>query len=362
MKNFVDYRKSKSLFNNSSYAFTLTEVIFALLVFSLMMIALYTTYDIFYKTSKQQISYTQASEKLRPAIEQLERLISDAGLGIDKEAIYGPTEVDDNDNDTLINGAAISVFYNTGHELLGNITTNPQTDSLPEISVKSLIGENSYSGNFIVYDSEKFENNDEMLSALNMPGNTQFSSIVMNLNKNILSGPLSGLPNDMEDGNIIFVCKTGAQNIDDYYYIKTINLKSTSNSEDSAYSYCAPNTYNLQITRGGSGGEPLIPCVAYFNADFACDTGENFEWKKEICNKVEDIRIVRIGLIVQTGTRNRDMVYTGNTPVLRFPSLGAPYNKPFEYELITDNNDIRNDQRYYRWEIIERQIATSNLD
>lgn len=363
--------------------FTLTELIVAVIIFILTLLALFATYEVFYRTSKQQIAIAQTSEKLRPAIEQLERFISDAGFGISKDDLDGETRpnyineedepeegetIQDNENNPsgINNYAAIAVSADN------NITfeTNNNNYNTPvQIHLKSIIGEYPFSGNYVVYDDIRFGNNEDLLkSSLELPETEQnFSTIVMDINKNIINGPIRGLPatNLLDNGNIIFICKKGAQSINDYYYFKTIKLSKQRNEErsDSKYNICNPKTYNLQIVRGEGIPQPLIPCVAYFNADFGCYDGRKTKWQNNICTKIKDLKAIRLGLIVQSGFINKEYLYSeGDT--LKFPTLGRTETStdPVEFTIQVDNSNIRNDMRYYKWEIIERIIATPNVN
>lgn len=361
--------------------FTLTELIVAVIIFILTLLALFAAYEVFYRTSKQHIARTQTSEKLRPAIEQLERLISDAGFGIFKDDLDGKTRTDykneedepeeseiieenEENPDKSKDLAAIAVSDDN------NITfeTNNNNYNTPvQIHLKSIIGEYPYSGNYVVYDNNRFNDESDLLSALGLQNERDFSTIVMDINKNIINEPIRGLPatNLLNNGNIILVCKKGTQDINDYYYFKTIKLSSRTNGErdDNKYNICNPKTYNLQIVRGQGVPQPLIPCVAYFNADFGCYDGRKVKWQNNICTKIKDLRVVRIGLIVQSGFINKEYLYSeGDT--LTFPTLGKTEESTdsVEFTIQVDNSNIRNDMRYYKWEIIERIIATPNVN
>jgi Tfp pilus assembly protein PilE len=362
--------------------FTLTEFIVAVLIFSLTLIALFTTYEVFYRTSKQQIARTQVAEKLRPATEQLERFISDAGYGISKEELDGetnpsylngeeepvegePTNVDEANPNGINNYAAIAASADNN---INFVTNNSDYNSSIQIHLKSIIGEYPFSGNYVVYDDVRFGDNEDLIkAALGLPTNEQdFSTIVMDINKNIIGGPFTGAPDTslLENSNIIFVCKKGTESIDDYYYFKTIKLSTNTNEErgDKKYNICNPKTYNLQVVRGQGVPQTLIPCVAYFNADFGCYDNERIKWQKNICTKINKLKIIRIGLIVQNGFINKNYLYSeGDT--LTFPTLGrtGSSSNPVAYTIQIDSNNIRNDMRYYKWEVIERIIATSNV-
>ena len=368
---------------NGCKGFTLTELIVAVLIFILTLLALFATYEVFYRTSKQQIAIAQTSEKLRPAIEQLERFISDAGFGISKDDIDGETRPnyineeeepeegetiqDNEENPTgIANLAAISVSTDNNIEFE---TNNNDYNNPVQIHLKSIIGEYPFSGNYVVYDYIRFGNNEDLLkSSLELPETEQnFSTIVMDIKKNITNGPIRGLPatNLLDNGNIIFICKRSAESIDDYYYFKTIKLSSTLNGDrgDNKYNICNPNTRNLLIGRGSSNfGQPLIPCVAYFNADFGCYDGRKIKWQNNICTKIKDLKAIRLGLIVQSGFINKEYLYKEGD-ILKFPSLGRTETSidPVEFTIQIDSSNIRNDMRYYKWEIIERIIATPNV-
>ena len=362
--------------------FTLTELIVAVIIFILTLLALFATYEVFYRTSKQQIATAQTSEKLRPAIEQLERLISDAGFGISKDYLDGDTSttayineedepdegenIEDNEEnpDESKNLAAIAISTDSNIEFE---TNNSDYNNPLQIHLKSIIGEYPYSGNYVVYDNNMFNDENNLLSALGLQNERDFSTIVMDINKIIIGGLNNGLPDTglLENGNIIIVGKSNAQNIDDYYYFKTIKLSSRTNEErgDNKYNICNPKTYNLQIVRGQGVPQPLIPCVAYFNADFGCYDGRKVKWHRNICKKIKDLRAVKIGLIVQSGFINKEYLYSeGDT--LKFPTLGKTETSSdsVEFTIQVDNSNIRNDMRYYKWEIIERIIATPNVN
>jgi type II secretory pathway pseudopilin PulG len=376
--------------------FTLTELIVAVIIFILTLLALFATYEVFYRTSKQQIATAQTSEKLRPAIEQLERFISDAGFGISKDDLDGDTSSTDysNDEDEPEEGenieeneenpdkskdlAAISISTDNKIEFETNNSDSDYNKPV-QIHLKSILGEYPFSGNYVVYDDYRFSNNsDDLLkSALGLPRDepdANFKTIVMDINKNIINknineGLNNGLPDtgSLENGNIIFIGKSNAQDIDDYYYFKTIKLSSRTNDNeergDNKYNICNPKTYNLQIVRGQGVPQPLIPCVAYFNADFGCYDGRKTKWQRDICKKIKDLRAVKIGLIVQSGFINKEYLYSeGDT--LKFPTLGRTETStdPVEFTIQVDNSNIRNDMRYYKWEIIERIIATPNVN
>jgi len=289
--------------------FTLTEFIVALLISLLTLLALYATYEIFYRTSKQQIARTQVAERLRPAIEQLERFISDAGLGIAKDELDGntrpnyineedePIDVDQENPNGVNSYAAIAASIDNNiiiWQPINNDYNNPV-----QIHLKSIIGEYPFSGNYVVYDDVRFADNEELLKAsLGLPADEQdFSTIVMDINKNIIGGTFTGIPDTsiLKNSNIIFVCKKGAENIDDYYYFKTIKLSANTNEErqDNKYNICNPNTYNLQVVRGQGVPQPLIPCVAYFNADFGCYDNRKIKWQRNICEEIKDLKAIK---------------------------------------------------------------------
>jgi prepilin-type N-terminal cleavage/methylation domain-containing protein len=372
-------------------AFTLIEMIVSIVIFMLSLLALYSAYEMFYRTSKQEIARTITSDKLRLAMEQLERFISDAGIGISNNYLEGSTvtnwnreyrenTIPDNDNRTLTNPrqatngnlAAFAVTLDNGNNI-EEITPSSYAN-LIQIHIKSIIGEYPYSGNYAVFDSERFNNNNILKTALNLPeSEINFTTIVMDLSKNLITsvcdnGLCKGqLPNInmLNNGNIIFVAKKTANNLNDYFYFKTIRLSSTNNENNEKYAYCNGNTRNLIVQRGNErGGQPLIPCVAYFNADFGCYDNKRIKWQRKVCSKIKNLKLVRIGLIVQNGFIDKNLIYhEGDT--LEFPSLGrteSPNNASAVKYTIKSNNNIKNDMRYYKWEIIERIIATPNLN
>jgi type II secretory pathway pseudopilin PulG len=373
-------------------AFTLTELIVAVVIFALTLLALFATYETFYRTSKQQIARTITSEKLRPAVEQIERFISDSGFGIARKYLDGTTNssydrpydenTSDDENDLNTNPqeatnpqtlAAFAITINNDLKPPPDVTQTDYQNTV-QIHVKSIVGESPYAGNYAIYDYDRFNNNEDVLKlALELPENEDPPAIIMDLSKNLMGNSgfynsisrlLSAL-SSINNGNIIFLAKESARNVDNYFYFKTIRLSINTNENSDKYAYCEGNTYNLIVQRGQErGGQPLIPCVAYFNADFGCYENKKIKWQRDICKKVKDIKLVRIGLIVQSGFINKELLYHGDNPALTFPSLGrtGTNNTPVQYALKIDDTNIKNDQRYYKWEIIERIISTPNLN
>ena len=362
-------------------AFTLTELIVAVAIFALTLLALFATYETFYRSSKQQIARTATSDKLRPAVEQLERFISDAGFGISK---------DDLENNNLNRSSMPPCDQNIDSKEIGGLTACIDNDGLEsetnrdeynyplQLFSKSVVGNNPYSGNYFVYDDKidgtsNIEN--YLIDLFGLPS-SNFRTVVLDLNKNALQKNqlISELSIDnLINGNIILIGRiideqNNEENVEAYYYLKRIELSQT--LDNNKYSICNPNTRNIQITNINpdnnvdSFTNPIIPCVAYFNTDFGCYDNKKIKWQRNICEKVKDIKLVRIGLIVQSGFINKELQYHGDKPTLTFPSLGKTdtNNTAVEYTLIKDDNNIKNDQRYYKWEIIERIISTPNLN
>jgi type II secretory pathway pseudopilin PulG len=364
-----------------SNAFTLTELIVAVIIFTLTLLALFATYEAFYRTSKQQIARTITSEKLRPAIEQLERIISDTGFGISKGDLENKalnTSVMPSCGSNIAIGGLTACIDNNGLES----ETNNENYNYPlQLFSKSVVGNNPYSGNYFVYDDKivstsNIEN--YLIDLFGLPS-SNFRTVVLDLNKNALQKNqlINELSiNNLSNGNIIFIGRKidepdNKTEVEAYYYLKKIELSHTiANNDKKKYSICNPNTRNIQITNINPGNNrdslsnPIITCVAYFNADFGCYDGRKIKWQRDICKKVKDIKLVRLGLIVQSGFINKELQYHGDKPTLTFPSLGrtGTNNTPVQYALKIDDTNIKNDQRYYKWEIIERIISTPNLN
>lgn len=316
--------------------FTLIEVLTALSIFVILGVAVYSSYITFYRSSKRQISITQTGEELRPALEMIDRMVRDAGFGILSEDL----------------SEAFQVSEDTAHGLTGL----PDISFIPEITVCSLLGEHPESGKNMVYDEDRDDETD-----LGDP------RIMMDRNKEKLE-LVEGSP---VDGAIQFRCKSedGTNCADPYYYVKTLKLSANPNDPNSAgyneaYRQCEPSTYNLLIKRGDESiPKPLIPCVAYFAADYGCKNGDIIEFKEDLCESVLDLKVVRIGLIVQSGYINKMRpIYDGDDVSLTFPTIGTygRDNDPLSY-ILTENSDMRKDQRYYNWHVIEKIISMENL-
>jgi len=304
--------------------FTLIEVLTAISIFVILGVAVYSSYITFYRSSKRQISITQTGEELRPALEMIDRMVRDAGFGI------------------------LSDNLSEAFQVSGNIT--------PEITVYSLLGEHPESGKNMVYDEDR---DDE--TNLGVP------RIMMDRNKE----KLELVDENPVDGAIQFRCKSedGTTCDDPYYYVKTLKLSANQNDPNiagynEAYRQCEPNTYNLLIKRGDESiPKPLIPCVAYFAADYGCKNGDIIEFTESFCDSVLDLKVVRIGLIVQSGYINKMRpVYDSDNVSLTFPTIGtyAGDDDPLSYTLI-ENSDMRRNQRYYNWHVIEKIISMENL-
>jgi len=316
--------------------FTLIELLVAISIFVILGVAVYSSYITFYRSSKRQISITQTGEELRPALEMVDRMVRDAGFGILSEDL----------------SEAFQVIDNTTHGL----TRRSDISFIPEITVCSLLGEHPESGKNMVYDEDRDDDT-----------NLGDPRIMMDVNKE----KLELVDENPVDGAIQFRCKSedGTNCEDPYYYVKTLKLSVNPNDPNSegyneAYRQCEPNTYNLLIKRGDESiPKPLIPCVAYFAADYGCKNGDIIEFKEDICDSVLDLKVVRIGLIVQSGYINKMRpIYDGDAVSLTFPTIGT-YGRdsdPLSYTLI-ENSDRRKDQRYYNWHVIEKIISMENL-
>lgn len=118
---------------------------------------------------------------------------------------------------------------------------------------------------------------------------------------------------------------------------------------------CAPNTLTLgrkvSTTAGGGTVQPMLDCALSLGYRFGCiDTNGNLAWRTDRNCGTAKLRLVKIGLIIQSSPRRDSQV---PATITLFGDLGT---------LLQSTVTLTPDQRYYKWRKIEQTITLRNLE
>ncbi len=119
---------------------------------------------------------------------------------------------------------------------------------------------------------------------------------------------------------------------------------------------CAPGAEIQKLSRSvarttTTSYQPVLDCVRDSDYRFGCvDVNGNLNWRTDPICGTSKLRLMKVGLIVQSSTRRDTQV---QADVNLFEDLGSTLKKTVT---------LTNDQRYYKWEKREILITLRNLE
>ncbi len=121
---------------------------------------------------------------------------------------------------------------------------------------------------------------------------------------------------------------------------------------------CAPNTLTLgrkvSTTAGGGTVQPMLDCALSLGYRFGCiDTSGNLAWRTDKNCGTAKLRLVKIGMIIQSSPRRDSQV---PATITLFEDLGATLQTTINLDSIDTS------LRYYKWRKIEQTITLRNLE
>lgn len=289
----------------SNKGFSLIEMLIGIAMFAIMITGVYATFITFQKGGYEQIKRAKEGVRESVAMFRISKIVQSAGFGI-RLADYQDTA-------------------NSRFALLGD------SDN---ITVYTLLGDRKDSGEW-----EVFPNNVRIPTGLRV-------SLDEDRNDSTASGAMSFRCKDTDnDGS----CDNP------YYYWINIGLSVTRNglsTNDDLKNNCGEDTFNILYRRSSSdSGQPMLFCVADLRFEYGFEVNNNIVWDTDTTTMgrdLHDLKMVRIGYMIQKGRRTRKMLP----------------DAPLRYSTFQKNNStvtLNHKMRLYRWEIIEELIPITNL-
>ncbi len=97
---------------------------------------------------------------------------------------------------------------------------------------------------------------------------------------------------------------------------------------------------------------PVLDCVKTMAFRYGCIHGNEILWQSTSCLDTDTLRLMRIGLVVQSSPRDKDTVFP-HSYISLFKDLG------------TDNEETVNfteEERHYRWTTLEKTVYFPNVE
>ncbi len=310
--------------------FTLIELLVAIGITSIVMAIVYSAYVTFIKSSAIQGQSARQEMITQTSLPVMIKEIESAGFGLDmniQENAATPV-VDDRD------------------------PANGLVASTNTITIRSdYAGDQMWSGAWATTDAN---GNVVNWTMGNIPADGTVKIVVLDSNKNLQKGPVAYDATPMPINDIVYKVKSGNSSNPPYYYITRYYLGGTAPQD------CATGTQNLEravydteagFQANNGGPQPIMSCVLAFEVRYGIwdGTKNTILWDTAPPSDFSLLRMVRIGMVVQKGTR--DNTYTAPAALTLFPDLGA---NAVAVSLNTA-------QRSYRWTIVDEKIALKSL-
>ncbi len=310
-------------------AFTLIELLVTMVIILVIGAAIYFTYDILLKGFKGESKNIESELENVVGLELLRLDIEHAGYGLAKDLSNKAIELNDTNKEIVIR----STLNNTNKSTLGYVIFN-----CPDIST-------------------------ELDAALNVdnredPSITQF--VLTNID-GLFKGFLSISANCPEKGYLIgfpvefngISPENGCGSTPPAPGEQFCNIIQYTLSSDQPLSTCNPNTYNLLRKAGGnalsgSGGEPLISCVADFVVRGKLEDGSIISdtttlTASDIRNKLKQVNIY---ILRHEGRKDPKYHYNGSSITI---------------DGITFDLSGISDYTHYRWKVLKITVNPMDL-